>query len=47
MAEDMLNFPSDQKVGLNDNYTLGICLGLSWLVLAIQTLPGPNVLKNI
>lgn len=41
MAEDTLNFPSDQKVGVNDNYTLGISLGL---VLAIITLLGPNVL---
>lgn len=44
MAEDMLDFPSDQKVGVNDNYTLGISLGL---VLPVTTLPGANALENI
>lgn len=43
-GEDMLNFTSDQKVGVNDNYTLAISLGL---VLAIMTRPGPSVLENI
>lgn len=37
MPEDTLNLPSDKKVGVNDNYALGICLAL---VLAIIT-PSP------
>lgn len=41
MPEDTLNLPLDKKVGVNDNYALGICLGL---VFAIITFPGPNVL---